>query len=54
MAESDRGKHQDIADRRAVFSKIFSESIDETKEYKAFCFTYNTKHYNKIISSACH
>lgn len=42
LAESDSGKHQDIADRRAIFSKIFGELIDETTEYKAFFALHTT------------
>ncbi len=42
LAESDSGKHQDIADRRAVFSKIFGELIDEVTKYRAFFALHTT------------
>lgn len=42
LAENDSGKHKDIAGRRAIFSKIFGELIDENTEYKAFFALHTT------------
>lgn len=36
LAENDNGQHQDIIDRREIFSKIFDEIIEKDSEYKAF------------------
>ncbi|AFI05263.1 Eco57I restriction-modification methylase domain-containing protein [Helicobacter cetorum] len=36
LAENDNGKHQDIKDRREVFSLIFDTLITKDNEYKAF------------------
>lgn len=35
LAENDNGQHQDIKDRREIFSKIFGVDVNEKNEYKA-------------------
>lgn len=42
LAENDNGKHQDIADRREVFSRIFGKIIDKDSEYKALFALHTT------------
>lgn len=42
LAENDNGKHQDILDRRNVFSKIFNQAINTNDEYKAFFSLHTT------------
>lgn len=42
LAENDSGQHQDISDRREVFSKIFGELIDKNNEYLAFFALHTT------------
>ena len=42
LAESDNGKHQDIAHRREVFSRIFGKIIDKDSEYKALFALHTT------------
>ncbi|HEB7536809.1 TPA: N-6 DNA methylase [Campylobacter coli] len=42
LAENDNGQHQDIIDRREIFSKIFDELIEKDSEYKAFFALHTT------------
>ncbi|WP_208364224.1 N-6 DNA methylase [Helicobacter pylori] len=42
LAENDNGKHQDIKDRREVFSLIFDTLITKDNEYKAFFALHST------------
>lgn len=42
LAENDSGQHQDIADRREVFSRIFDTLIEKDSEYKAFFALHTT------------
>ncbi|MBE6429541.1 MAG: SAM-dependent DNA methyltransferase [Campylobacter sp.] len=42
LAENDIGQHQDIIDRREIFSKIFGELIEANSEYKAFFALHTT------------
>ena len=43
LAENDNGQHQDIKDRREIFSKIFGVDVNEKNEYKAL-FALHTAH----------
>lgn len=42
LAENDDGGHQDIQDRREVFSKLFSQEINQDTEYKALFSLHTT------------
>lgn len=42
LAENDNGKHQDIKDRREVFSLIFDTLITKDNEYKVFFALHST------------
>lgn len=42
LAENDNGQHQDIIDRREIFSKIFDELIEKNSEYKALFALHTT------------